>query len=154
VFVGLRAVRHWIHGTRFTLEVDCVSLKQMIHMQSLPSAAETRWCWYIKLHDFQLVHVLAEHHKVADGLSRRPWVEEDTDSDTDPEDWLDARCEAGSVGPDGSAVESGGASQTAALQTPQPPPLFNEALYKQGSTWWHVGMFLDKREWGGDLSKC
>jgi hypothetical protein len=93
VFVGLRALRHWIHGTRFILEVDCTSLKQMINSPMLPTAAEGRWCWYIKMNDFIFMHVPGEKHKVPDGLSRRPRnLEADTDSDTDPEEWLDAHC--------------------------------------------------------------
>lgn len=92
VFVGLRAVRHYIHSTRFILEVDCTSIKQMINNPVIPNGSEGRWCWYIKMNDFILEHVPADKHKVPDGLSRRERSSADTQSDTDPEDWLDHYC--------------------------------------------------------------
>lgn len=154
VYVGLRALRYYIHGTRFILEVDCTSVKQMINNPVLPTAAESRWCWYIKMHDFEMRHVPGVHHRVPDGLSRRPPAEDDSDNDTDPEEWLDEKesldqlaVEAHAVGVRRRDRLSDGLANS---QSQRPEQLFDENLYEEGSRWRQVGLFLDKRMEDGE----
>jgi hypothetical protein len=91
IYVGMRAARQWLYGCKFILETDCSSIKGMINAPSYPSAAETRWCWYILTNHFEIKHVAGEKHKVADALSRRRAEPDDSDEE-DPEEWLDKYC--------------------------------------------------------------
>lgn len=170
VFVGLRAVRHYVHGTRFILEVDCSAIKQMISNPVLPNGPEGRWCWYIKMNDFILKHVPAEKHQVPDGLSRRDRAAEDTASDTDPEEWLDHYCGEIAVTRNlspgiyridrntGQMVVATSEAISILSSTSDSEELssritsdeemlaeFREDLYKDSEKWRRVGLFLAKR---------
>lgn len=150
VYVGLRALRYYIHGTRFILEVDCTSLKQMINTPVLPTAAESRWCWYIKMHDFEMRHVPGVHHRVPDGLSRRPPAPDDSDDDTDPEEWLDEKETLEQLSVEANAIRvhrrrvrlEDGLTEPGVREAER---LFDEALYEPRSRWRKIGLFLDKR---------
>src|SRR6266478_8765440 len=70
------------------------SVKGMINNPTLhPNDAINRWISAILLFDFELVHIPAQKHTGADGLSRRPQA----DKDPPPEDpneldeWVDAQ---------------------------------------------------------------
>lgn len=149
VFVGLRALRYYIHGTRFILEVDCTSVKQMIDSPGLPNSVESRWCWYIKMNDFVLRHVPGIHHRVPDRLSRRPQAEDDSDPEVDPEEWLDEQEKLGHMSVEVQAVKMArrrGATDGLERGMPAPGRSFDGTLYSIGSRWRQVGLFLDKRE--------
>src|SRR3984893_6030185 len=90
-----RALRsYWIYLIglpKFTVEMDAKFIKGMLNNPDVqPNAAMNRWIAGILLFDFDLVHIPADKHTGADGLSRRRAAdgEEDTDSE-DHEDWID-----------------------------------------------------------------
>ncbi|KAJ3504975.1 hypothetical protein NMY22_g17741 [Coprinellus aureogranulatus] len=61
----------------------------LVHSPDLPNAPMTRWIAFLMLFDFEMKHVSAENHKAADGLSRRPRSQHDSD-DEDDENILEA----------------------------------------------------------------
>ena len=91
-----RALKHTqlytIGVKKLVVEMDAKFIKGMINNPTLhPNDAINRWISAILLFDFELVHVPAEKHTGADGLSRRPRGTEDP-SPEDPdelEDWID-----------------------------------------------------------------
>jgi hypothetical protein len=67
----LRKLAPFIWGIHFRIEVDAVSLIQMVNSPDpIPNAAANRWVAYLYLFDFEIVHVKGEKHKLADALSR------------------------------------------------------------------------------------
>ena len=54
----------------------------------LPNATMVRWLAWLRLFDFQVVHIKGKENLVADGLSRKPW-DSDASSSTDFEEFLD-----------------------------------------------------------------
>ncbi|KDQ13320.1 hypothetical protein BOTBODRAFT_97608, partial [Botryobasidium botryosum FD-172 SS1] len=91
LFRALRDVRVFIIGlTKLTVEVDAKFIKGMLNNPDIqPNATINRWIAGILLFDFTLVHVPAERHTGADGLSRRPRAPEDPLQYDDFEDWID-----------------------------------------------------------------
>jgi len=92
-----RALKHTqlytIGVKKFVVEMDAKFIKGMINNPTLhPNDAINRWIAAILLFDFELVHVPAEKHTGADGLSRRPHADEDpTFEDADDLDnWIDS----------------------------------------------------------------
>ena len=91
VLRALKAKRHWLHSIHFKLQVDASSIIQMVNAPDLPNAAMTRWITYIQLFSFEVEHIKAKKHWVPNGLSWRPWSEEDSDqsdSKVDVEDGI------------------------------------------------------------------
>jgi hypothetical protein len=67
----LKKVAHHLWGIHFVVEVDAISLVQMVNSPDpVPNAAANRWISYLKLFDFEVRHVPATKHKLPDGLSR------------------------------------------------------------------------------------
>jgi hypothetical protein len=67
----LRKLAPYIWGVPFRIEVDAISLIQMVNSPDpIPNAAANRWIAYLHLFDFEIVHVKGEKHKLADALSR------------------------------------------------------------------------------------
>ena len=91
LYRALRAVRVWIFGVaNLTVEVDAKYVKGMINNPDLqPNATINRWIAGILLFQFKLVHVSADKHTGADGLSRRPPSSLDPPEPDNHEDWLD-----------------------------------------------------------------
>jgi hypothetical protein len=92
LFRSLRAFRLWLIGLpKFTVETDASYIKGMLNNPDIqPGAAVNRWIAGILLFDFDLVHVPAAKHAVADGLSRRPPAPGEREAEEDdPEDWID-----------------------------------------------------------------
>ncbi|KAF7371577.1 Retrovirus-related Pol polyprotein from transposon 17.6 [Mycena venus] len=86
VFRAFKDLRHRIWGVFFRLETDAQFLAKMIRSPDLPNAPMTRWINYIHLFDFEVQHIPGKDHP-ADGLSRRPRVEDDSD-ESDAEEYL------------------------------------------------------------------
>ena len=88
---ALRATRvHIVGAKELTVEVDTKYIKGMINNPDMqPNTAINRWIAIILLFDFKLVHVPAEKHTGADGLSRRPRAPEDIDPEDNLEEWID-----------------------------------------------------------------
>ena len=93
----LRALKHTqlytIGVKRFIVEMDAKFIKGMINHPTLhPNDAINRWISAILLFNFELVHVPAERHTGADGLSRRPRAPEDPSSEDQDEleEWIDS----------------------------------------------------------------
>ena len=93
----LRALKHTqlytIGVQRFIVEMDAKFIKGMINNPTLhPNDAINRWISAILLFNFELVHVPAERHTGADGLSRRPRAPEDLSSEDQDEleEWIDS----------------------------------------------------------------
>lgn len=91
LFRALKAVRVHIIGVQtLVVEVDAKYIKGMINNPDIqPNATINRWIAGILLFHFRLVHVPADRHKGADGMSRRRKAEGDPEEDEDPEQWLD-----------------------------------------------------------------
>ena len=91
LFRALRSYRIWLVGLEtFTVEVDAKYIKGMLSNPDIqPNAAMNRWIAGILMFDFDLVHVPAEKHVAADGLSRRPEAASDGKEEDDFEDWID-----------------------------------------------------------------
>ena len=90
---ALRSTQLFTIGVKkFIVEMDAKFIKGMLNNPTLhPNDAVNRWIAAILLFDFDLVHVPAEKHTGADGLSRRPRASEDPPSEesTDLDDWID-----------------------------------------------------------------
>ena len=91
LFRALRALRIHIVGiTNLIVEVDAQYIRGMLNNPDVqPNAAMNRWIAAIRLFDFKLVHVPAEKHLGADGLSRREPIPGEDYEDEDAEDWVD-----------------------------------------------------------------
>ena len=91
LFRALRALRIHIVGiTNLIVEVDAQYIRSMLNNPDVqPNAAMNRWIAAIRLFDFKLVHVPAEKHLSADGLSRREPIPGEDYEDEDAEDWVD-----------------------------------------------------------------
>lgn len=93
LFRALRETQLYTIGVKkLVVEMDAKFIKGMINNPTLhPNDAINRWIAAILLFDFDLVHVPADKHTGADGLSRRPRAPEDPPLE-DPEelnDWID-----------------------------------------------------------------
>ena len=90
---ALRSTQLFTIGVKkFIVEMDAKFIKGMLNNPTLhPNDAVNCWIAAILLFDFDLVHVPAEKHTGADGLSRRPRASEDPPSEesTDLDDWID-----------------------------------------------------------------
>jgi hypothetical protein len=92
-----RALKHTqiftIGVKKLVVEMDAKFVKDMINSPTLhPNDAINRWISAILLFDFESVHVPAEKHTGADGLSRRPRAQEDPppDDSNELEEWIDS----------------------------------------------------------------
>jgi hypothetical protein len=74
-----KKMRFWLYGVRFRVEIDARTLVYQVNLPAndLPGAMVTRWIAWIRLFDFDVVHMLGKQHSAADGLSRRKGTEED-----------------------------------------------------------------------------
>jgi hypothetical protein len=93
LFRALKQTQLYTIGVKkLVVEMDAKFVKGMINNPTLhPNDAINRWIAAILLFDFQLVHVPADKHTGADGLSRRPRDPDDPSPD-DPEfleEWID-----------------------------------------------------------------
>jgi hypothetical protein len=91
LFRALKSMRIYLIGLkRFTVEMDCQSVKGMINNPDIqPTAVLNRWIAGIKLFDFDLVHVPAKDFGGPDGLSRRPLGEGEHVDGEDVDEWLE-----------------------------------------------------------------
>jgi hypothetical protein len=94
LFRALKETRLFTIGIKkFIVEMDAKFIKGMINNPTLhPNDAVNRWISAILLFDFDLVHIPADKHTGADGLSRRPRADEDpSPEDSDIlQDWIDS----------------------------------------------------------------
>jgi hypothetical protein len=93
LFRALKQTQLFTIGVKkLVVEMDAKFIKGMLNSPALhPNDAINRWISAILLFDFELVHVPADKHTGADGLSRRPNAPSDPPSD-DPdelEEWID-----------------------------------------------------------------
>ncbi|CAD6985047.1 unnamed protein product, partial [Tilletia controversa] len=70
VYKAIRKLRYHLIGTRFILEVDAMSLRQMINKPDVGNATMIRWIANLKEYDFTIRHIPGKHHVIPDGLSR------------------------------------------------------------------------------------
>lgn len=93
LFRALKATQLYTIGVRrFVVEMDAKYIKGMLNNPTHhPNDAINRWIAAILLFDFDLVHIPADKHTGADGLSQRPLAPEDDppDDSVDLEDWID-----------------------------------------------------------------
>jgi hypothetical protein len=91
LFRTLCAVHVWIFGiTNLTVEVNAKYVKGIINNPDLqPNMTINCWIAGILLFQFKLVHVSADKHMGANGLSRRPPSSLDPPEADNHEDWLD-----------------------------------------------------------------
>lgn len=87
----LRKLRSWLYGVHFILETDANTLVAQLNRAAtdLPGALVTRWLAWIRLFDFEVKHVRGSTHTAADGLSRRPRMEDDNSEEgTDIDEFI------------------------------------------------------------------
>src|SRR6201992_1144812 len=91
LFRALRHYRAFLMGVKHLIvEVDASSIKGMLTKPDIQaSAVINRWIQGVMQFEFELVHVPAYKHKGPDALSRRPFTEEDSAGESDPEAWVD-----------------------------------------------------------------
>ena len=93
LFRALKQTQLFTIGVKkFVVEMDAKFIKGMLNSPALhPNDAINRWISAILLFDFDLVHVPADKHTGADGLSRRPHAPGDapTEDPEELEDWID-----------------------------------------------------------------
>jgi hypothetical protein len=93
LFRALKNTQLYTIGVKkLIVEMDAKFIKGMINSPGLhPNDAINRWIAAILLFDFELVHVPAERHTGADGLSRRPASDRDPPGEEpeELEDWID-----------------------------------------------------------------
>jgi len=92
LFRALWSYRIFLTGLpKFTVEMDAKFIKGMLNNPDIqPNAAMNRWIAAILLFDFDLIHVPADKHTGADGLSRRCAADGENDTESeDHEDWID-----------------------------------------------------------------
>ncbi|KAE8219308.1 hypothetical protein CF326_g8985, partial [Tilletia indica] len=70
VYKAIRKMRYHLLGVRFILEVDAISLKQMLNRPDLSNPAMARWVAHLKQYDFSVRHIPGRLHIIPDGLSR------------------------------------------------------------------------------------
>jgi len=87
----LKKCKRYIYEVHFVLEIDANTLVAQLNRSAtdLPGAVVTRWIAWIRLFDFDVRHVPGKKHTAADGLSRRPQGEGETEDEEDIDDWLD-----------------------------------------------------------------
>ena len=94
LFRALKATQLYTIGVKkLVIEMDAKFIKGMLNNPTLhPNDAVNRWIAAILLFDFELVHVPAEKHTRADGLSRRPSADDDNPADDSDEleGWIDS----------------------------------------------------------------
>jgi len=91
LFRALHAVRLHIFGlSQIVVEVDAKYIKGMLNNPDIqPNATINRWIAAILLFNPEIIHVPAERHTGADGLSRRPPHPDELSEISDHDDWLD-----------------------------------------------------------------
>lgn len=90
----MRALRHYrafvVGVGNLIVEVDAASIKGMLaHPDIQASTLINRWIQGVHQFDFNLAHVPAHKHRGPDALSRRPFTEQDSPDESDPEAWID-----------------------------------------------------------------
>jgi hypothetical protein len=92
---ALKKLRVYLYGVRFTVETDANTLVHQLNLPAsdLPGAVITRWIAWLRLFDFDVVHVSGEKNSGPDALSRRPRSSDDSDDD-EPEDDIEQMIEA------------------------------------------------------------
>ena len=103
----LQKVRFWLYGVHFILELDANTLVAQLNKAAtdLPGALVTRWLAWIQLFDFEVKHVKGTKHTAADGLSRRPFQEGDTEEEEDIDDWIAMELNAVGIVPVGQRFQ-------------------------------------------------
>jgi hypothetical protein len=72
---AIRHFHHYLLGARFTVRTDHNSLIWLCHFRELDGQL-ARWLETLAQYDFEIIHRKGKQHGNADGLSRRPCLEE------------------------------------------------------------------------------
>jgi ribonuclease HI len=107
VLKALQKLRFWLYGVHFILETDANTLVAQLNRAAtdLPGALVTRWLAWIRLFDFEVRHVKGRKHTAADGLSRRPQSDLDSEDDLDIDEFIALELDAVGIRPVGGGVE-------------------------------------------------
>ena len=71
IICALKEWRHYLHGVKFTIITDNISLKWFKTKETL-SQRQVRWMEILQQYDMEIQHQKGKENVVADGLSRRP----------------------------------------------------------------------------------
>jgi len=72
---ALKTFKQYMLGRRFVFRTDHAAL-QWLRRTPKPLGQQTRWLTFIKMFDFAVVHRAGTRHGNADGLSRRPYEQQ------------------------------------------------------------------------------
>ncbi|KAE8221274.1 hypothetical protein CF319_g5338 [Tilletia indica] len=85
VYKAVRKLRYHLIGARFILEIDAMSLRQMLNRPDISNPAMARWVAHLKQYDFTVRHIPGRLHMIPDGLSRTNFNNA-TPAEDDPSD--------------------------------------------------------------------
>ena len=90
VLKALQKLRFWLYSVYFILEINANTLVAQLNRAAinLLRALVTRQLAQIRLFDFEVYYVKGKKHIAADGLSRRPYCEEDSEDDLDIDEFI------------------------------------------------------------------
>ena len=131
VLCAFKKFRYWLYGTHFLLEIDAKVLVAQLNRAAtdLPGALVTRWIAWIRLFDFEVVHVKGTKHTAADGLSRRPRTASDDLDEIeagDIDDWVTMELEYLQIFTSGVEEESAGGGDASNISDQEELPLDDE----------------------------
>src|ERR687884_169783 len=93
---AMKKFRVYLYGVRFIVETDTNTLMHQLNLpvSDLPGAAISRWLAWLRLFDFDVVHVPAEINGAADALSGRPKCDGDSEDEEETEDDIEQMIES------------------------------------------------------------
>ena len=99
---ALKIFRFWLYAVYFTIEIDANTLVAQLNQSATdrPDALVSRWLAWIRLFDFDVLHVPGTKHSAADGLSRHPYSPAEKNegaSEQDLGDFIEADLEVFSI---------------------------------------------------------
>ena len=89
----LKKCWYLLYKTYFILEIDVKTLVAQLNylIYNLSEALVISWLAWIQLFNFIVRYMSGSHHTAADGLSRRPKVEEKNENEEDINDFINSK---------------------------------------------------------------
>ena len=75
VIQGIKHFHHYLYGTSFLIRTDHGALKWLLNFKE-PEGQIARWFQFLSTYNFTIQHIAGTQHGNADGLSRRPCIDD------------------------------------------------------------------------------